>query len=31
MSVLILTLCAIVGTVIHVRVVRPIFFKGYSS
>ena len=26
MSVLILTLCAIVGTVIHVRAVRPLFF-----
>jgi len=27
MSVLIFTLCAIIGTVVHVRVVRPIFFK----
>jgi len=27
MSALIFTLCIIVGTVVHVRVVRPIFFN----
>lgn len=31
MSVLIFTLYAIVGTVLHLRVVRPLFFKKESS